>query len=357
MIVIVCVLIFYIMKSVLFRKLFVVVFSALVALSANAAEEMFTLTSGEVFTGEAQPEKDGIIPLKTKYGVLSIPSASVAKKEPALVAVKEEKPTPAPTPAPAPVKEDPAAPTPEDKDPQWVEDYRNFVQQNFPEGWQFRLKGGIEYRDTDSSTYSFYASFDAKKEWDVNIFAATLYYNYTSQTDSAGVKDVTVDNYGLDTTFKRFFNETKTWYVSNLLNYKRDQVKEIQHQVDEALTLGYRFDFKRHNLIIDIGPGPAIRYVDTYHEGVEWVAMALFQEDLSWIISKTFRVEQSLTSTLDLQDTSKYSATFKIALIAHLTKVMDLALRYSYQYDNISSSTVTTEQRLILAFEFPFNWQ
>ena len=342
--------------SEVLKKLTIVAFASVMAFSAMAAEEIFTLTSGQVFVGEASAEKDGIIPLKTKYGVLSIPSAEVAKKEPALVAVKETA-KPAPAPAPEPVKEDPAAPVPTDKDPQWVEDYRNFVQQNFPEGWQFRLKGGIEYRDTDSSTYSVYASFDVKKEWDVNIFAATLYYNYTSQTDSAGVKDVTVDNYGLDTTFKRFFNETKTWYVSNLLNYKRDQVKEIQHQVDEALTVGYRFDFKRHNLIIDVGPGPAIRYVDTYYEGVEWVAMALFQEDLSWLISKTFRVEQSLTATLDLQDTSKYSAVFKMALIAHLTKVMDLALRYSYEYDNISSTVVTTEQRLIFAFEFPFNWQ
>ncbi|MBO5254519.1 MAG: DUF481 domain-containing protein [Opitutales bacterium] len=341
------------------KKVSIVAAFVATVLSVNAAEEIFTLTSGEVFTGEPAAEKDGIIPLKTKYGVLSIPVASISKKELAMTTPKSEdaKVAEAPAPAPEPKKEDPAAPTPEDKDPEWVEDYRNFVQQNFPEGWQFRLKGGIEYRDTDSSTYSFYASFDVKKEWDVNIFAATLYYNYTSQTDSAGAKDVTVDNYGLDTTFKRFFNETKTWYFANLLNYKRDQVKGVQHQVDEAFTLGYRFDFKRHNLIIDIGPGPAVRYVDTYHEGVEWVAMALFQEDLSWIISKTFRLEQSLTSTLDLQDTSKYSATFKIALIAHLTKVMDLALRYSYQYDNISSSTVTTEQRLILAFEFPFNWQ
>ena len=347
------------------KKILYFISTLFTAISAFAAVEVFTLSSGEVFTGVSTGEDNGVVSFKTQYGVLSIPSSAIVKKELAkvdqtieakIVKAQEPEAEKKPEPAPEPVA-DPAAPDPIDRDPQWVEDYRNFVEHYFPEGWQFRLRGGLEYRDTDSSTFSFNLSFDIKKEWDVNIFTATAYYNYTSQTASDGAKDITIDNYGVDTAFKRFFNETKTWYVSNILNYKRDQVKDIRHQVDEAITLGYRFDFKRHNLIIDVGPGPAVRYVETDADGVSWVAMALLQEDLTWIISKTFRFEQSLSATWDLQETDKYSATFRMALIAHLTKVMDLAIRYSYQYDNISSTTVTTEQRLIIAFEFPFNWQ
>ena len=339
------------------KKTFIALLLTTSAFFATATVEKYTLSSGEVFTGEAIGEKDGKLSLKTKYGTLTIPATEIAKKEvvktsDAVEAKVAETPAPAPTP-----KEDPAAPNPKEKEPEWVADYRNFVETYFPEGWQFRLKGGIEYAKTDSSTLSYAVSFDVKKEWDINIFTATFYYNYATQKSSAGVEEKTIDDYGFDTAFKRFFNDTKTWYFANIFTYEHDQVASIRHEVEEAITVGYRFDFKRHNLTIDVGPGPAVRYTQLMNDHEEWTALAVMQEDLNWIISKTFKFEQSFYATLDLQDTSKYGVTFKMALVAHLTKVMDLALRYSYKYDNISSDTVTEEQRLILAFEFPFNWK
>ena len=347
--------------------------ACLSAIAAEASVEVFTLNSGDTFRGEQVSTKDGVVLIKTAYGEISVPVADIKTRELASAAKSEEKAVQvakdekAPAAQAAPVDEkapaaqaapvDEAAPIPQEKDPQWVVDYRDFVRRNFPEGWQFRIKGGIEFKKTDSSTFSFYAAFDVKKEWGVNVFTATAYYNYTSQTSTSGVKDVTIDNYGLNTNYKRFFNSTKTWYLSNILNYLHDEVKGINNQVDEAVTIGYRFDFKRYDLIIDIGPGPLVRYVDSESEGINWVAMALLQEDLTWSISKVFRLEQSLNAAIDVLSGNKYSVTFQMALIAHITEVADLALRYIARYDNISSTTVTTEQRFILAFEFPFNWK
>lgn len=341
-------------------KFAVLASASVLAAASYAATETFTLSTGEIIKGVAEGEKDGVLSLKTQYGTISVPVASVAKRE--LDATKEQS-AQAQVAEKAPEPQAPKKPTiddvppPEDKDPEWVEDYRNFVEQHFPEGWQFRLRGGLELKKTDAETFSVYAAFDVKKEWDVNIFAATVFYNYATQTDSAGVDSKTIDNYGARTTYKRFFNETKTWYISNFLNYKKDPVKQIVHEIDESLTFGYRFDFKRYNLTIDIGPGPGVRYIESSVDGVETVATALVQEDLNWVISKTFRAEQNFVATLDLNQSDKYSVLFKAALVAHMTKVMDLAIRYSVEYDTISSSTVKTEQRLIIAFEFPFNWQ
>ena len=335
--------------------------ACLSAVAAEASVEVFTLNSGDTFRGEQVSSKDGVVSIKTAYGKLSVPVADIKTRELASAAKAEEKAVQvakdekAPAAQTAPVDE--AGPIPQEKDPQWVVDYRDFVRRNFPEGWQFRIKGGMEFKKTDSSTFSFYAAFDVKKEWGVNVFTATAYYNYTSQTDTSGAKDVTIDNYGLNTNYKRFFNATKTWYLSNILNYLHDEVKGINNQVDEAVTVGYRFDFKRYDLTLDIGPGPAVRYVDSESEGIQWIAMALLQEDLTWSMSKVFRLEQSLNAAIDMLSGDKYSVTFQIALIAHITEVADLALRYIAQYDNISSTTVTTEQRFILAFEFPFNWK
>jgi putative salt-induced outer membrane protein YdiY len=167
-----------------------------------------------------------------------------------------------------------------------------------------------------------------------------------------------LDKYCLDTSFRHDFDESSHWYVQNILNYKRDRVKGIKDQVDEAVTLGYRIEFERYDLTIDIAPGPAIRYINAENFNTKWVAMAVIAEDLNWKISKLLKLEQNLYVGMDLSDTSQYSAYFRLGFVVHATEVMDIALRYSYDYDAVNASTAEkTEQRLHLSFEFPFNWR
>ena len=245
-----------------------------------------------------------------------------------------------------------------EKELEWVVAYRNFLRENLPEGWQFRLRGGVEYRSTSSSIMSAYAAFDTIKEWDLNKFTATAYYNYTKQTSADNVTDVTLDKYGVDTAFRRDFNESRHWYFQNILNYKRDTVKGIRDQVDEAATFGYRFDFKRYDLIIDIAPGPAVRYINAENYDTKWVAMAVLAENITWKISNLLRFEQNGYLGFNLQNPEEYSANLGLGLILKATDVMEIALRYSYSYDAINaSSNQMSEQTLLLSFEFPFNWK
>lgn len=257
-----------------------------------------------------------------------------------------------------PAANDETAPEAKERELEWVVAYRNFMRENLPEGWQFRLRGGLEYRSTSSSVMSAYAAFDTIKEWNLNKFSATAYYNYTKQTSAENVTDVTLDKYGVDTAYRRDFNESRHWYFQNILNYKRDTVKGIRDQVDEAATFGYRFDFKRYNLIIDIAPGPAVRYINADNYDTKWVAMAVLAENIQWKISTLLRFEQNGYLGFNLQDPQEYSANLGLGLILKATDVMEIALRYSYSYDAINaSSNQLSEQTLLLSFEFPFNWK
>ena len=128
--------------------------------------------------------------------------------------------------------------------------------------------------------------------------------------------------------------------------------------MDEALTFGYRFDFKRYNLYIDIAPGPAVRYINADDYDTKWVAMAVVSESLHWDISKFMAFEQKLYAGFNLQKPSEYSVNFGLALLMHATEVMDIALRYTYSYDAVNAdSAQKSEQTLLLSFEFPFNWK
>lgn len=337
-------------------------FAAVIAAACAAADaEIINFANGDKVTGAIVSSTPESVVVNTVFGQVTIPRTAIAQILPdapagakaADAATAAQVPAPA-QPAPA---ADETAPEPKPKEPEWLVEYRNFVKQNFPEDWQFRIRGGAALKETTSTNFSVNLALDAKKEWDLNKFEFTAFYDYTSETID-DVTNRTLDKYGAETKFRRDVNKASNWYYENLLSYRRDTVKGIRDQVDEALTFGYRFDFKRYNLYIDIAPGPAVRYINADDYDTKWVAMAVVSESLHWDISKFMAFEQKLYAGFNLQKPSEYSVNFGLALLMHATEVMDIALRYTYSYDAVNAdSAQKSEQTLLLSFEFPFNWK
>lgn len=328
------------------------------ALSANA--EILLMKNGDKLTGEIVKTGSSQYIVKSDFGMVAVPKNLVESI--AASAEKADRKNPQ-TDSEADKKADASKTaaaedaTLEKQTDSLIESYKAFLKDTLPLDWQFKISGGLEYRSTSSSIYSVYAAFDARREWVLDTFAATAYYNYTTQTDSLGVKDKTIDNYGVNTTFRHNFDKSTHWYLQNLAAYKRDTVKGIRDQVDEALTVGYRFDFPKHDLTIDIAPGPAVRYIQADNYDTHWVAMGVITEDLNWKLGRFFTFNENIYAGFNFQHTEQQFLYLKLALLMHVTDVMDIALRYHYNYDSINSATADkVEQRLLLTFEFPFNW-
>ena len=339
-------------------------FAAVIATACAAADaEIINLANGDKITAAIVSSTPESVVANTVFGQVSIPRSATANISPdaAPAAAKAADAAPvAQAPAPAPQAEpaaDETAPEPKAKEPEWITEYRNFIKQNFPEDWQFRVRGGAALKETTSTNFSVNLAFDAKKEWDLNKFEFTAFYDYTSETID-DITNRTLDKYGAETKFRRDVNKASNWYYENLLSYRRDTIKGIRDQVDEALVFGYRFDFKRYDFYIDIAPGPAVRYINADDYDTKWVAMAVVSESLHWDISKLMAFEQKLYAGFNLQKPEEYSVNLGLALLMHATEVMDIALRYTYSYDAVNAdSAQKSEQTLLLSFEFPFNWK
>lgn len=339
-------------------------FAAVIATACAAADaEIINLANGDKITAAIVSSTPESVVANTVFGQVSIPRSAIANISPdaapaaanaADVAPVAQAPAPAPQAEPA---ADETAPEPKAKEPEWITEYRNFIKQNFPEDWQFRVRGGAALKETTSTNFSVNLAFDAKKEWDLNKFEFTAFYDYTSETID-DITNRTLDKYGAETKFRRDVNKASNWYYENLLSYRRDTIKGIRDQVDEALVFGYRFDFKRYDFYIDIAPGPAVRYINADDYDTKWVAMAVVSESLHWDISKLMAFEQKLYAGFNLQKPEEYSVNLGLALLMHATEVMDIALRYTYSYDAVNAdSAQKSEQTLLLSFEFPFNWK
>lgn len=339
-------------------------FAAAIATACAAADaEIINLANGDKITAAVVSSTPESVVANTVFGQVSIPRSAIANISPDAAPADANAADAAPVaqvPAPAPQAEpaaDETAPEPKAKEPEWITEYRNFIKQNFPEDWQFRVRGGAALKETTSTNFSVNLAFDAKKEWDLNKFEFTAFYDYTSETID-DITNRTLDKYGAETKFRRDVNKASNWYYENLLSYRRDTIKGIRDQVDEALVFGYRFDFKRYDFYIDIAPGPAVRYINADDYDTKWVAMAVVSESLHWDISKLMAFEQKLYAGFNLQKPEEYSVNLGLALLMHATEVMDIALRYTYSYDAVNAdSAQKSEQTLLLSFEFPFNWK
>lgn len=339
-------------------------FAAAIATACAAADaEIINLANGDKITAAIVSSTPESVVANTVFGQVSIPRSAIANISPDAVPADANAADAAPVAqAPAPAQQaepaaDETAPEPKAKEPEWITEYRNFIKQNFPEDWQFRVRGGAALKETTSTNFSVSLAFDAKKEWDLNKFEFTAFYDYTSETID-DITNRTLDKYGAETKFRRDVNKASNWYYENLLSYRRDTIKGIRDQVDEALVFGYRFDFKRYDFYIDIAPGPAVRYINADDYDTKWVAMAVVSESLHWDISKLMAFEQKLYAGFNLQKPEEYSVNLGLALLMHATEVMDIALRYTYSYDAVNAdSAQKSEQTLLLSFEFPFNWK
>lgn len=339
-------------------------FAAAIATACAAADaEIINLANGDKITVAIVSSTPESVVANTVFGQVSIPRSAIANISPDAAPADANAADAAPVAqAPAPAQQaepaaDETAPEPKAKEPEWITEYRNFIKQNFPEDWQFRVRGGAALKETTSTNFSVNLAFDAKKEWDLNKFEFTAFYDYTSETID-DITNRTLDKYGAETKFRRDVNKASNWYYENLLSYRRDTIKGIRDQVDEALVFGYRFDFKRYDFYIDIAPGPAVRYINADDYDTKWVAMAVVSESLHWDISKLMAFEQKLYAGFNLQKPEEYSVNLGLALLMHATEVMDIALRYTYSYDAVNAdSAQKSEQTLLLSFEFPFNWK
>lgn len=339
-------------------------FAAVIATACAAADaEIINLANGDKITAAIVSSTPESVVANTVFGQVSIPRSAIANISPDAAPAAANAADAAPVAqAPAPAQQaepaaDETAPEPKAKEPEWITEYRNFIKQNFPEDWQFRVRGGAALKETTSTNFSVSLAFDAKKEWDLNKFEFTAFYDYTSETID-DITNRTLDKYGAETKFRRDVNKASNWYYENLLSYRRDTIKGIRDQVDEALVFGYRFDFKRYDFYIDIAPGLAVRYINADDYDTKWVAMAVVSESLHWDISKLMAFEQKLYAGFNLQKPEEYSVNLGLALLMHATEVMDIALRYTYSYDAVNAdSAQKSEQTLLLSFEFPFNWK
>lgn len=332
------------------------------ALSQFALAEVFNLKNGDRISGEIVARGIDDVYLKTAFGTIKLPKDQVVSIEGLENEAKDKVLADNSSAQPEAVKSEPEKNEEDltkaelDGNEGWVEAYKNFVHEHVPENWDFVFKGGLDYKNTSSKTISYTFAFDGHTAWDeLNDFKFHAYYEYAAETPENGIKNSTVDKYGITTDYKRYFEVENTWYLTNGLSYGVDTIKGIKDQVDEMVGIGRTIKLLDEKMVINLAIGPAVRYINAYDYDNHWAALVTFNQDLAWDFHEYARLEQNFYLGENVLNVHQYNAVFGIGVVFKLSDVFNLTARYTYSYDAINSSEAQkTEQRILLGFEIPF---
>lgn len=325
----------------------------------------FVLSTGETLIGEVISRDDVSVEIKNSYTIIKFPSRLVLNETLEQVV---------PEPAAAPIAEKIMAEKSDDEwrpffgseksvvgrnDPLYTylrgtrKAYRDFMDSIVPEGFSAKFSIGYSNEVTTLAKDKLYLYLTAMHEWDDMSFSLTGFYNYEWQKTFAGVETTTTDKYGLSGDYRwSFWGRESDWFLSVVSSYRHDSIKQIYHQYDEFVALGYDFKFPRWGFKWSVAVGPGARYIEAAGFDRHLVPMGYVNESLTWDLTELLRFEHTGLFGLDVE-TSDYGTAYVMAgLVFAPEGIVSIALRYTIDYDGVNSQ-ITDERKLILSLEIP----
>jgi len=266
--------------------------------------DTLVLSSGEKLTGSLVEQKDGLITFNHPVlGQIKV-EAKNASVEVAPPVTPAQAAAVAQAPAAAPAEEKPAEPpAPEPPKSVFVQARDNFKSW-FPEGMDGKISAGYSYVDTGDTKENLSLGFNLNYKRDKDLYAFNAFYDYSTSKNTAGVKTKDTDKYGADLSYTHDLNER--WLIKNKLSYLRDEVKEIHHQVEDDLGIGYRI-IKNEKMEWTANFGPAVRYTDATGLNDNWYFLLFAEENFKYHFNKTLRLDHLARYSADPTDSNNYT--------------------------------------------------
>lgn len=316
------------------------VYLALIAVctisSAQAATAVVTLDSGEQLIGEVLPESDDatVVVRSSVLGEVKLPRARVLtilpKESPAeeLASGPEAKPRPKPIPADLAEAEAKA----EAEERKLVEALKDFKA---PDHWSGDVRLGINLSQGDRRWTETYArgKLEIKPKQSPNFYRFTGSYTYRQTERNDGSTYKSTDRYDAEFIYRRTFWEN--WFVQNAMGGRVDQVKGIDHELQETVGVGYKFKPSSQFELLFGGGGGVEDFVTDYEDtrsGLNTI-VNVFQE-ATWRPLKRTSFVQKFNYYLNTDDDEQYNYVFSAAIRVRLTDLLGFEFSYNKNFDN-----------------------
>lgn len=222
-----------------------------------------------------------------------------------------------------------------------------------PQGWHGSFTFGFNFRDTNTKRSSWNLGLRAKKSSEKNHYNLSTFYNYSEQTNQNGRTFKSTDKYGGSFDYKHDVSEQ--WFIQAKSNYRRDLIKDINHQVTESLGIGYRV-LNKKKVKLNLTPALSLEYNDI--DGVDeasWTQLATFINTFEYKFNDYISLEQHSMFSINPKDSHDYKTRFDATMTGKMSKWAQAKIHFEHNFDNLVSDNVpSTDQRLLFSLGLPF---
>lgn len=339
--------------------------AVLMSSSLSAVPQIVLLESGERLVGEVLPRSDAefVILNSALLGELSLPRAQIVKIEPKVLPSVEV----------AAAKPKPVAPkvksTPEDKkaeklakkevdQAQQVVDTQIAIAEKMakvqelleeeqplverlmglraPEAWSGNLRMGMNISSGDRAwtETALRGNLEIKPKGQPNFYRFTGSYTYRETEKSNGDTYKSTDRYDGAFIYRRSFSDNN-WFLQNSVSGRVDQIKGIDHEVQELVGVGYKYKPSNQFELLFGGSGGIEDYEtnsDDTRNGVNQVLNVF--EEFTWKPFTRTSFVQKFNYYWEPDYTERYNYVLTAAVRIRLTDLLGFEFSYNRNYDN-----------------------
>jgi putative salt-induced outer membrane protein YdiY len=294
--------------------------AAALALVAVARADTLLLANGDRLTGELVREHDGMIVFRSAvFGELSVPSTQATLAREAVAAEIEVPATPAMTVAP-------------DRRPPADRD---------DNAWKRQVELGLSAQDGLHEQSNVSVRLEAARTTTEGS-ASLMFSHHYGKSDGLLVADATRANALLTR------NLSSDLFVRGATRYERDAVAGLVHDAEQSLGLGYTL-LDGRGLQFSVGAGAAVRHRNTDYESAGWDGLVDAFGRLQCAFSERLSLSQDFSVSAAPEDRDDYKLKSHTALVNKLTDLLQMTVRYEFEYFGAANSTISARQRFITA--------
>ena len=322
------------------------VFSALLSGSLMAAPQIVLLSSGERLVGEVLPQSnDQVVVLKSNFlGEMSIPRAQIVKIEPKVIPVVEGVGAVNEEPMSAKVKQQVDTQVAIAEKMTEVEgilqEEQPLVEKLYafraPESWGGNVRMGMNISSGDQqwTETAIRGNLEIKQPGDPNFYRFTGSYTYRETEKSNGGTYKSTDRYDGAFIYRRSFSDDN-WFIQNSVSARVDQIKGIDHEVQELVGVGYKLTPSNQFELLFGGSGGLEDYQtnsDDTRNGVNQVLNVF--EEFTWKPFTRTSFVQKFNYYWEPDYTERYNYVMTAAVRIRLTDLLGFEFSYNKNYDN-----------------------
>lgn len=327
----------------------------------HGSQMIVTMKSGERLIGEvaAASNESTLILNSPLLGELSLPKADILKQEKQVVDATEPS---QPAPPKAITGKDLSLSEEEIAHDQKEYLFDKLAKLQTPDSWSGSLRFGLDLGSGNSKWRQIHSNgtLIIDPEQSPNYFRFTGSYTYrttdrkvlvTTETEAGAVTETvtetvkSVDRYDGNFTYRR--DLSGPFFLQNSLGGRVDQIKGINHEVQELVGLGIRLE-PTENMELIMGGGGGVEEFDPEFEdtrsGVHPVAN--FFQEFTWRPFEKVTVAQEFNYFVNPEDNQQYNYVLSASFRYRLTDLLGFEVSYDQNFDNdVGNGNVQDDSR------------